>query len=60
MESTEKNRLLNQILWDYNISTEDIEAVLKGEKKNGRNFPVFLIIIGALPLSLDSTICRQQ
>ena len=33
MESTEKNRLLNQILWDYNISTEDIEAVLKGEKK---------------------------
>lgn len=33
METTEKKQLLNQILWDYNIPTEDIEAVLKGEKK---------------------------
>lgn len=33
METSEKNKILNQILWDYNISTEDIEAVLKGEKK---------------------------
>jgi len=33
METTEKNKLLNQILWDYKISTEDIEAVLKGKKK---------------------------
>jgi hypothetical protein len=33
MEATEKNKLLNQILWDYNISPEDIEAVLKGKKK---------------------------
>ena len=31
METTEKHRILNQILWDYNISTEDIEALLKGE-----------------------------
>ena len=33
METTEKNKLLNQILWDYDISNEDIEAVLNGEKK---------------------------
>ena len=33
METTDKNKLLNQIIWDYNISTEDIEAVLKGKKK---------------------------
>lgn len=33
MESTEKNKLLKQILWDYDISTEDIEAVLNGQKK---------------------------
>lgn len=33
METKEKKQLLNQILWDYNIPTEDIEAVLKGEKK---------------------------
>jgi hypothetical protein len=32
MESVERNKLLNQILWDYNIHTEDIEAVLKGQK----------------------------
>ncbi|MGV8090529.1 MAG: hypothetical protein AB2L24_01510 [Mangrovibacterium sp.] len=33
MEPTEKNKLLKQILWDYNIPVEEIEAVLKGEKK---------------------------
>lgn len=33
METKEKNKLLNQILWDYNIPIEDIEAVLKGKKK---------------------------
>ena len=33
MEIAEKHKILNQILWDYNISTEDIEAVLKGERK---------------------------
>lgn len=38
METTERNRLLNQIIWDYNISTEDLEAVLKGEKKLAGHF----------------------
>jgi hypothetical protein len=33
MGTAEKNKLLSQILWDYNISADDIEAVLKGEKK---------------------------
>lgn len=33
METIEKNKLLNQILWDYNVPVEDIEAVLKGKKK---------------------------
>jgi len=33
METTEKNKILKQILWDYEISTKDIEAVLKGEIK---------------------------
>jgi len=33
METIEKNKLLNQILWDYTVPFEDIEAVLKGEKK---------------------------
>ena len=33
METKEKNKLLKQILWDYDISTEDSEAVLNGEKK---------------------------
>ena len=38
METTEKKKLLNQILWDYNIPTEDIEAVLKGERKRAGHF----------------------
>lgn len=38
METIEKNRLLNQILWDYNIPAEDIEAVLKGKKKLAGHF----------------------
>ncbi len=33
METIAKDKLLSQMLWDYNIATEDIEAVLKGEKK---------------------------
>ena len=32
MEISEKNKLLKQILWDYDIPAEDIESVLRGEK----------------------------
>ncbi len=33
METTEKNKLLKQILWDYNVPVEEIESVLKGKRK---------------------------
>ena len=33
MDTAKKNKLLKQILWDYPIPPEDIEAVLKGEKR---------------------------
>ena len=33
MDKSERNIIMNQILWDYNISTEDIQAVLKGNSK---------------------------
>ena len=33
METAERNKLLKQILWDYNIPTKDVDAVLKGEKE---------------------------
>jgi hypothetical protein len=32
MEQKQKNKLLQQIIWDYNIPVAEIEAVLKGEK----------------------------
>lgn len=32
MEKTERNNLFRQIMWDYNISEGDIEAVFSGEK----------------------------
>jgi len=32
MDTAEKNKLLKQILWDYDIHPNEIEAVLKGEK----------------------------
>jgi hypothetical protein len=33
MDRAEREKLLKQILWDYNIPYEDIEAVLNGEKE---------------------------
>lgn len=33
METAKRHTVLKQILWDYNISAEDIEAVLRGDKK---------------------------
>lgn len=32
MEQQEKNRLLKQIIWDYNIPAEDVEALLSVNK----------------------------
>lgn len=33
MDTSEKNKLFKQILWDYDIPPKEIEAVLKGEKR---------------------------
>ncbi|MFA5330632.1 MAG: hypothetical protein WC384_22760 [Prolixibacteraceae bacterium] len=38
MDSIEKNKILNQILWDYDISAEEIEAVLNGEKERAGHY----------------------
>ncbi len=32
MEKADKLRLYEQIMWDYNISPEDVDAVLTGKK----------------------------
>jgi hypothetical protein len=34
MNQGEKEKLLRQLLWDYTISYEDMEAVLSGEKES--------------------------
>ncbi len=33
MDTSKKNKLFEQILWDYHIPPQEIEAVLKGEKQ---------------------------
>ena len=38
MDPAEKNELLRQILWDYNIPAEEIESVLKGEKRQAGHY----------------------
>lgn len=38
MEQNEKRKLLRQLVWDYNISADDIEAVLKGIKDTAGPF----------------------
>lgn len=34
MNPIERNRILHQLMWDYNIPSEDIDAVIKGEKES--------------------------
>jgi hypothetical protein len=34
MKTAEKNKLFQQIVWDYDLPAEDIIAVLNGEKMN--------------------------
>ena len=38
MDQTERKKLISQLLWDYNISTVDIDAVLKGEKQRAGHY----------------------
>jgi hypothetical protein len=52
MNTSETQKLLKQILWDYNIPLEEIEAVLKGEKKTAGHYTremLFLKIIESYP-----------
>ena len=52
MEATKRNSLLKQILWDYAISVEDIEAVLQGDKKQAGHYNqemIFLKILESYP-----------
>jgi hypothetical protein len=38
MNEVERQKLLRQIIWDYSISSEEIEAVLTGEKESAGHF----------------------
>jgi len=38
MEKTEKKRLFKQIMWDYNIPPEDIEAVFEGKQTHAGHY----------------------
>jgi hypothetical protein len=52
METLERQKLLKQILWDYNIPEEEIEAVFKDENKTARHYNremLFLKIIESYP-----------
>lgn len=52
MEATKRNSILKQILWDYAISVEDIEAVLQGDKKQAGHYNqemIFLKILESYP-----------
>ena len=52
MDKAEREKLLRQILWDYNIPYEDIEAVLNGEKGQAGHFTrekIFLRLLESYP-----------
>ncbi len=38
MNEIEKKKLLEQITWDYDISIEDVYAVIKGEKEKAGHY----------------------
>lgn len=48
MKVAERRTLLNQILWDYEIGADDVEAVLRGLRENAGHYNqemIFLKII---------------
>lgn len=52
MDVKERRKILKQISWDYNISPEEIDAVLKGEKKLAGHYTrekLFLKLIESYP-----------
>lgn len=48
MEAAERLTLLKNILWDYSISAEDIEAVLRGEIKQAGHYNQEMIFLKIL------------
>jgi hypothetical protein len=48
MNSTDKEHLLKQILWDYNIKTEDIESVLTGKMELAGHYTREMIFLKML------------
>lgn len=48
MQKAKRNTILKQILWDYNISIEDIEAVVRGDKKQAGHYNQEMIFIKIL------------
>jgi len=48
METAKRHTFLKQILWDYNISTEDIEAVLRGDMKQAGHYNQEMIFLKIL------------
>ena len=38
MEQAERNKLLRQIMWDYNIPAADIEALLSGSNEKAGHY----------------------
>jgi hypothetical protein len=48
METAKRNTILKQILWDYNIPAEDIEAVLNGEMKMAGHYTQEMLFLKIL------------
>jgi len=48
MEAAKRNTVLKQILWDYTISAEDIEAVLRGDMKQAGHYNQEMIFLKIL------------
>ena len=48
METVKRHTVLKQILWDYNISAEDIEAVLQGDMKQAGHYNQEMIFLKIL------------
>ena len=48
MTSAERIKLLRQIMWDYNISPEEVDAVLKGKTEKAGHYTREAIFIKLL------------
>lgn len=48
MDSKEKKRLYRQIMWDYNISPEDIESVFAGRQTHAGHYTRDMLFVKLL------------